>query len=68
MQSFENTPTSFKITIQTGVQATDYTNIVTKKHLLPVELQAEKIGDMVEQIRKELAELVIAEEGLKDEN
>ena len=26
--------------IQSGVQATDYSNIVTKKHLRPVELQA----------------------------
>ena len=28
----------FQFTIQTGVQATDYSNIVTKKHLRPVEL------------------------------
>ena len=31
--------------IQTGVQAMDYSNIVTKKHLRPVELQAQKIQD-----------------------
>ena len=28
----------FNFSIQTGVQATDYSNIVTKKHLRPVEL------------------------------
>jgi len=29
---------TFQFTIQSGVQALDYTNIVTKKHLKPVEL------------------------------
>ena len=33
----------FAFTIQTGVQAIDYSNIVTKKHLRPVELQAQKV-------------------------
>ena len=52
----------------TGVQATDYTNIVTKKHLKPVELQAQKIQDMVEQLRTEMTNLVMSEENLKNEN
>ena len=38
----------YQFSIQTGIQALDYTNIVTKKHLRPVELQATKIADMVE--------------------
>ena len=33
----------YKFSIQTGVAAADYSNIVTKKHLRPVELQAQKI-------------------------
>ena len=32
--------TRYDFSIQTGVQAQDYSNIVTKKHLRPVELQA----------------------------
>ena len=30
----------YKFSLSTGVQATDYSNIVTKKHLTGVELQA----------------------------
>ena len=58
----------FQFTIQTGVQATDYSNIVTKKHLRPVELQAQKVQDMIEQIRNELGMLILYEETLKTEN
>ena len=50
------------------MQATDYTNIVTKKHLRPVELQAQKIQDMIEQLRSELTMLIVSEESLKSEN
>ena len=52
----------------TGVQATDYSNIVTKKHLKPVELSAQKIADMIEQLRTEMNNLIISEEILKSEN
>ena len=58
----------FQFIIQTGVQATDYSNIVTKKHLRPVELSAQKVQDMIEQIRTELGELIMYEETLKQEN
>ena len=58
----------YRFKIETGVQATDYSNIVTKKHLRPVELQAQKIQDMIEQLRSELTTLVISEEGLKAQN
>ena len=59
---------SFLFSMTTGVQATDYTNIVTKKHLKPVELQAQKVQDMVEQLRTEMTNLVMSEENLKNEN
>ena len=58
----------YEFVIQTGVQATDYSNIVTKKHLRPVELQAQKITDMIAQLRNELTMLVVSEENLKSEN
>ena len=50
------------------MQALDYSNIVTKKHLRPVELQATKIADMVEQLRTEFTALILSEESLKNEN
>ena len=41
---------------------------MTKKHLRPVELQATKIADMVEQLRTEFTALILSEESLKNEN
>ena len=38
VQNLAKKMVEFAFTIQTGVQATDYSNIVTKKHLRPVEL------------------------------
>jgi hypothetical protein len=35
-------------TIETGVQANDYSSIVMQKHLRPVELQAQRVSDMIE--------------------
>ena len=58
----------YSFLIETGVQAMDYSNIVTKKHLRPVELQAQKIKDMIEQLRQELTMLVVSEENLKSQN
>ena len=58
----------FNFSLTTGVQATDYTNIVTKKQLKPVELQAQKIADMIEQLRSEMNNLILSEETLKSEN
>ena len=55
-------------TVESGVQATDYTNIVQKQHLKPIELQAQMIQDGLEQIRKELGNLVVGEERLKESN
>ena len=33
----------FEFMIQTGVEAKDYSNIITKKHLRPIEVQAQKV-------------------------
>ena len=33
---------SFLVSVTTGIEATDYSSIVTKKHLQPVELSAQK--------------------------
>ena len=69
IQSYEkNSEVKYNFLIETGVSATDYSNIVTKKHLRPVELQAQKIQDMIEQLRSELTMLIVSEESLKSEN
>ena len=41
---------------------------MTKNHLKPVELQAQKVADMVEQLRAELGSLVVSEEALQETN
>ncbi len=64
----ENDGVSFDFMIQTGVEAKDYSNIITKKHLRPIEVQAQKVQDMVRQLRSELSYLVQNEENLKEQN
>ena len=64
----ENYQISFEFMIQTGVEAKDYSNIITKKHLRPIEVQAQKVQDMVKQLRQELSYLVMNEESLKEQN
>ena len=59
---------TFDFMIQTGVEAKDYSNIITKKHLRPIEVQAKKVQDMVRQLRTELTYLVKNEENLKEQN
>ena len=58
----------FRFAMQTGIEAKDYSNIITKKHLRPIELQAQKVQDMVKQLRQELSYLVQNEENLKEQN
>ena len=65
--SAEN-PATFKFSLTTGVQATDYSNIVTKKSLKPIELEAQKIADMVEQLRAEFNNQIKQEKWLAREN
>ena len=64
----ENQLATFEFMIQTGVEAKDYSNIITKKHLRPIEVQAQKVQDMVRQLRQELSYLVANEESLKQQN
>ena len=59
---------TFDFLLQTGVEANDYSNLITRKQLRPVELQAEKVSDMVKQLRQELSYLVLNEENLMEEN
>lgn len=61
-----NSEVEFDFMIQTGIEAKDYSNIITKKHLKPIELQAQKVQDMVKQLRQELSFLVANEENLKE--
>jgi hypothetical protein len=58
----------FDFMIQTGIEAKDYSSIITKKHLKPIEVQAQKVQDMVKQLRQELSYLVMNEENLKEQN
>ena len=60
--------TTVNFAIESGAHNIDYTNIVEKKHLKPVELQSQKILDMIEQIRTELGNLVVGEERIKESN
>ena len=60
--------TTYFFSLSTGVQATDYSNIVTQKHMTGVELQAQMIKDALEMVRNEMAGLMLTEEGLKLEN
>jgi hypothetical protein len=36
----EGNEVEFDFMIQTGIEAKDYSNIITKKHLRPIEVQA----------------------------
>ena len=55
----------FNLMINSGIEATDYSNLVQKKHLNRVELSAQKVTDMIEQIRNDLTSLLVNEENLK---
>ena len=61
-------PVTFTFKISTGVDVRDYSNIITKKHLRPLEVQAQKVQDMVKQLRQELSYLVKNEETLREQN
>ena len=58
----------FTMTVTTGIEAIDYSTIVTKKHLQPVDLAAQKVQDQIEQIRTDLSSLLINEELMQSEN
>jgi len=46
--------TEFEFSIKTGIDAKDYTELVTKKNLKPAELEAEKIKDSVKELHKSM--------------
>mmetsp|Transcript_16934 Transcript_16934/g.12110 ORF Transcript_16934/g.12110 Transcript_16934/m.12110 type:complete len:130 (+) Transcript_16934:152-541(+) len=52
----------YKFRLRTGVEAKDYSQVITKKHLKPVEVQATKLQDHIKQLKQELNFLVRQEE------
>mmetsp|Transcript_7031 Transcript_7031/g.7899 ORF Transcript_7031/g.7899 Transcript_7031/m.7899 type:complete len:186 (+) Transcript_7031:52-609(+) len=44
----------FSFDLKTGIDAKDYSELVTKKHLEPAELEAQKIVDTVTELRKSM--------------
>jgi len=46
--------TEFSFDLKTGIDAKDYSDLVTKKHLEPAELEAQKIVDTVIELRKSM--------------
>ena len=50
------------MSLTTGIEAIDYSSIVTKKHLQPIDLAATKVQDQIEQIRTDLSSLLQNEE------
>ena len=57
-----------EITIKTGEWTESYLDDkrITRTHLHPVEIQAFKVNEMVQQLRKELSSLVASEVKLSD--
>ena len=57
-----------EITIKTGEWTDSYLDDkrITRTHLRPVEIQAFKVNEMVQQLRKELSSLVASEVKLSD--
>lgn len=54
--------------MKSGEYSDERAQSITKQHLRPVEAQAFKVDAMVNQIRKELGELVSNEVALSDQN
>lgn len=50
-------PIDVEYQLETGISAVNYDDLVQKKHLLPIELQAQKIQDFVEITRNSIAYL-----------
>ena len=59
---------NFEFQLLTGIEAKDYSLIIAKKNLRPIEVQAEKMRDMLQQLRQEFNYLVQHEENLKEQN
>lgn len=52
MQNLGPTNLQFEFHLKTGIEAKDYESIVTTKDLKPVELEAEKVKDQTESLKK----------------
>ena len=68
VENSSKSPVQINWVFSTGSQAIDYADVVQKKHLKPVEVSAQRSLDMIEQLRKELGDLVVSEERLKEGN
>ena len=58
--------TEFSFDLKTGIDAKDYSDLVTKKHLEPAELEAQKIVDTVQELHKSLKRVNMLKSGLDD--
>lgn len=48
----------FSLSLKTGIDAKDYSELVTKKNLKPVELEAQKVEDTVKELHKSMRRTV----------
>ena len=56
----------FSFDLKTGIDAKDYSELVTKKHLEPAELEAQKIVDTVLELRKSMKRTNVLKENIQD--
>jgi len=59
---------TFELQIKTGESTDVVSQTITQQHLRPVESQAYKVNEMIDEIRKELSGLVASESQLADAN
>ena len=45
-------PTEFSFSLKTGIDAKDYSDLITKKHLEPAGLEAQMLEDTVRELHK----------------
>ena len=57
-----------EIRVQSGEFSDERSQKITKKHLKPVELQAAKIDEMLQQIKKEFHSLILHEGLISGQN
>ena len=58
-----NFMTEFAFVLKTGIDAKDYTDLVTKKHLEPAELEAQKLLDTIKELHKSMKRSISLEDG-----
>ncbi|CAI2370318.1 unnamed protein product [Moneuplotes crassus] len=62
----QNSMVEFSLDLKTGIDAKDYSDLVTKKHLEPAELEAQKIVDTVIELRKSMKRTNLLKENIQD--